>query len=255
MQQVILLGASNVTINFPLIVQMLRSSLGPLELLTAHGHGRSYGMTSRVLVRALPGIRRCGLWDALGEVPAGDARPLALLTDVGNDVIYGVEVERILEWVDECLVRLSALNASIVVTTLPLDSIRSLGRVRFEMTRRLFFPSHGPRWHDVRCIAPDLDAGLRELAESRGAEIVSPRAEWYGFDPIHIRRRYRTAAWRHYFSAWPEFRKLPRTDRSVPAERLRLRRARPETRTLAGRTQQTPQPAIRFDDGSTVAIY
>ena len=255
MRRVILLGASNVTIGFPLIVQTLRASLGPVELLAAHGHGRSYGMTSRVLVRTLPGIRKCGLWDALEQGEDHDARPLALVTDVGNDVIYGVPVERILGWVDECLARLVGMNACISVTMLPLRSIQSLGRVRFEVTRRLFFPTHGPRWEDVQQIAPELDAKLREIAEQRGAAVVSPRDEWYGFDPIHIRRRHRLGAWREYFSAWPEFADRAGLTRPPRAERMRVHCARPASRTVFGRDQETRQPAIEFADGTSVSIY
>ena len=89
MQRVILLGASNVTLAFPLIVEGLRRSLPePIELFAAHGHGRSYGLWSRVLMRRLPGIRECGLWESLAT-RSGEGRPLALVTDVGNDLLFG----------------------------------------------------------------------------------------------------------------------------------------------------------------------
>ena len=59
-----------------------------------------------MLGRELPGITTCGLWDALAARPP--ARTAALVTDVGNDLLYGAPVAAILDWVAECLDRLAA---------------------------------------------------------------------------------------------------------------------------------------------------
>ena len=37
----------------------------PLEVFVALGHGRSYGRSTRMLGRQLPGILECGLWPEL----------------------------------------------------------------------------------------------------------------------------------------------------------------------------------------------
>ena len=73
MQRLIILGASNVTRAFGSLVNMASDVLqGPLEVVAAHGHGRSFGAPwSTVLVRKLPGILHCGLWEAV----ARDERP------------------------------------------------------------------------------------------------------------------------------------------------------------------------------------
>jgi hypothetical protein len=34
-----------------------------------------------------------------------------LVTDIGNDLLYEVPVDRIVDWVDQCLDRLKAINA------------------------------------------------------------------------------------------------------------------------------------------------
>ena len=38
---------------------------GPLEFVSACGHGRSYGIESKLFGRRLIGITQCGMWDAL----------------------------------------------------------------------------------------------------------------------------------------------------------------------------------------------
>ena len=65
----VLLGASNVAISFPRLLSFLRETAGgPVEVLGAFGHGRSYGEESRLLwLRHLPGIVRSGLWPELAR--------------------------------------------------------------------------------------------------------------------------------------------------------------------------------------------
>ena len=87
-RRVVLLGASNLVAGLPRVVEAARSVWGgPLDILAAAGHGRSYGRSSRVLWRTLPGILSCGLWEDLARRPP--ASTAALLTDVGNDILYG----------------------------------------------------------------------------------------------------------------------------------------------------------------------
>ena len=57
------------------------------------------------LWRELPGIVECGLWDALAQRPP--APTVALLTDIGNDLLYDVPVPQIVSWVETCLDRFS----------------------------------------------------------------------------------------------------------------------------------------------------
>ena len=45
---------------------------------------------------------------------------------------------------------------------------------------------------------------MRDFALRRGSGLytVRPRIEWYGFDPIHIRRRHWSPAWDEILSPW-----------------------------------------------------
>src|SRR5687768_14330413 len=120
-ERLVALGASNLTRGFPVVVATARSAFGPgVEILAAHGLGRSYGMESRVLARTLPAILDCGLWAALDARPRTPTR--ALVTDVGNDILYGASADQILRWVATAVERLSQAGAEIVLTGLPMGS-------------------------------------------------------------------------------------------------------------------------------------
>ena len=123
--RLIALGASNLARGMGSAVAVACETWGPqVEVVGAFGPGRSYGMPSSLVGRTLPGILECGVWSALDGLPP--ARTRALVTDVGNDILYHVPVPRIVSWVDEAVARLGALTDDGVITGLPLARIRLL---------------------------------------------------------------------------------------------------------------------------------
>jgi len=238
----VLMGASNLKISLPLVLDRVRKKAGgPVEALAACGHGRSWGTWSRFLfVRHLPGIAQCGLWR---ELKAGPPRPtLALLTDVGNDLLYGARVEEIAGWVEACLDRLG--QAETVITLLPLARLERLSGRQVRLAAALLFPGRPAPWPALLDRARELDERLRRLGHERGARLVEPAAGWYGLDPIHLRRRARREAWAQI---------LPGPEGTGPVKRVPFLGAA-ESR-LFGAPLRRPQPAVRLPDGSTVALY
>jgi hypothetical protein len=259
--RVVLLGASNLTISFPLIVRRLRAGLpGRLEVFAALGWGRSYGAWSRVLYRGLPGTLDCGLWRDLERANASGGAALGLLTDVGNDLLYGQTVPQIAAWLETCLARLADRGAQLVVTLIPLASIETLSPWRFRVMRKLFYPANRMSLEHLLGVSRELNERLIELGRRFEAHLVVPSAEWYGFDPIHILRGYRPAAWERILSGWPAFGS-PAVAQSAPHSgwrtswtSSRLRRLRPDVRTVFGREQRRSQPALALPDGA-VWVY
>jgi hypothetical protein len=253
-RRAVLLGASNVARGISTLVETASGVCGrPLEVLAAFGHGRSYGMRMSLLGRALPGIAECGLWEALPKRPPADTA--ALLTDVGNDLLYGVAPEDVAAWVQACLARLKQAGARTVLTPLPLCSITNLSRRKYLLLRNVLFP--GSRVDHASALerARDLDRRLRALAAEHGAAVVEHRPEWYGLDPIHVRRRHWASAWREVLAPWAEGAPLPPPAAGSLCRWLRLRLLPPQQRWFFGREQRRDQPAGRLADGTTLAYY
>ena len=246
----VLLGASNLKMGFPQILARLRGGAGePLEILAALGHGRSFGMRSRFLgVRHLPGIVDCQLWEDLGRLPP--LPTLALVGDVGNDLLYGVGAPRIAGWVGTCLDRLAERNAEILLTLLPLASLVKVSEVRYHLARSILFPGRrAASWDAMLDSVRELDERLRQLGLAHGARLVEPSPSWYGLDPIHVRRSLRHAVWNHIL----HHPRLPHEGSLMAGGRLPLFGAA-ELR-LFGVPRRNPQPVCRFKDGTTVALY
>jgi len=196
---IVIIGASNVTFSLPVIWSTLRQSLNdPFRLMVAAGHGRSFGIPSTVLGRTLPSILECGLWESLERLNSSTTH--ALVTDVGNDLLYGVDATQTMSWVTETIDRLESQASNILVTGLPIESLRGLSARRFDFFRRLMFPRSNLAFE---CALSESDAIHRQLLETGGNQAVTnlvPEERWYGLDPIHIRRRCRREAWNRYLS-------------------------------------------------------
>jgi hypothetical protein len=253
MRRLIALGASNLTRGLHVVVQTARQSSGePLEVFAALGHGRSYGRRSHFLARALPGIIESGLWRALEGRER--APTTALVTDIGNDVLYGAEPELILAWVDSCLTRLRALDARVVMTDLPVFSAQRLSETAFTVFRSVVVPGCRLSLPEVAQRARAVNDGVVSLGARHGAVIVRLRPEWYGRDPIHMLPRHWRAAWQEIVLAGEAARRPPAIGWSLAAW-LRLYLARPEQRWLLGFEQRRAQPALRLGAGTTVWLY
>jgi hypothetical protein len=263
--RVVVLGASNVARGIATIVDVAREALGgPLDVVAAMGHGRSYGLTTSIPFRTLPGILESGLWQALPNRP-----PLptwTVLTDIGNDLIYGCPPEQVTAWIDDAVQRLRSITSQhatqqestqrLLLTGLPLASLQRLGPARFHAFRSALFPKSRLQLDVGRRYARELDDAVQQLAAQHGAEFFAPRGEWYGFDPIHIGVRVQRVAWREIFftltkkifspasalhSSWREWR--------------RMMLVRPEQSTVFFRARRVAQPAVVLSDGTTISFY
>jgi hypothetical protein len=273
--RVVVLGASNATKGISLIVETAERLLGgPLDVHAAIGHGRSYGQKSFLIARSIQGVLNCGLWERIGwqdqegdaNEPAGQSAheeepPLyALLTDVGNDIMYGVEPDLIIEWVEKCVSRLKQLNARIVMTGLPMAVLDRIGEYQYLFFRTLFFPKNPHSLEETADRARRVQAGLQELAAKHDVPFIEQKREWYGIDPIHLTQQSRAKAWAIILSHWLD-RPLPLLSSSAIAQGsvrrfLAIRTRLPEHWWLFNRLDLGgQQPCTRLPSGTWVSMY
>jgi hypothetical protein len=252
-RHVVLLGASNLTIGLPTVLQTaLRHCGGPLDLWIAAGHGRSYGKPSTVFGRTLPGILESELWQSLDRESIRPAA--ALVTDIGNDLLFDAPVEQSVAWVEACLDRLQRSGPRMILTALPIANLEQLPRHKFYLLRSLLFPNCRLSFETVIERAAALDEAIQTLARQRGMHLEHPRREWYGFDPIHMRYRHLDAAWSTLLSAWRQQETMS-PERWRWRDRVRIARLKPAQRWVRGIERRAAQPALVLRDGSSIALY
>jgi hypothetical protein len=218
------------------------------------GRGRSYGQSTVLLGRRLPGILDCGLWQALER--GGEAPTAALITDIGNDILYEVPVERLVDWVAECFDRLAERRAATVVTQLPVENLKNLSPQRFLFYRRLFVPNCRLDQAEITARVLEVNERVVRMARERGLSIVAQQPRWYGMDPIHIQLSAWGRAWHTILSPWNEARAHER----APARASLLGVAQcalffPENAAYFGIARSVRQPCAWLRDGTSIALY
>ncbi len=254
-RRVVLLGASNLTRGISTVVETAQNVWGgSLEVLAALGHGRSYGIRSTVLGRTLPSILDCGLWEALGS--RTDVPSAALVTDVGNDLLYQVEVPQIVAWIDSVIERLQQSGARVSMTLLPVGSLLKVSPRRYYLFRTMMFPHCRLSFAEAGDRARQLHDRLQSLGQARGVRLIAQQAEWYGIDPIHIRRRHWRHAWREILATWQEAHApAPRTARGSLRRWMYLISRKPQQHWIFGIERRRIQPAARLHDGTLISFF
>jgi len=246
-EAVVVLGASNVSRGLCRLSAVVRArSGGTADLFVAAGHGRSYGVNSRVALRRLPSILGCGLWRGLDREHAGDSPPLALVTDIGNDLLYGFAVDQVAAWVRESVRRLVDRGATIVITRLPLASIERVGAARYRALRTCYVPGCRLALDEMKSAARRLDEAVIAIAGDHAATVIEQPGEWYGLDAIHVRRRRLDDLWQRACDAWGLPEVVP--SRLSLSDWVGLGTRAAEVRSLARRMRFTPQPVVQRPD-------
>lgn len=253
--RIILLGASNLTLSLRLIIHLMQQRFGgPSEVLAAIGHGRAYGVASQMLSRGLPGIADCGLWRQLDSMEPRSA--YALLTDIGNDILYESAPEQILRRVEWCVAQLQQQPAQIVVTNLPMASIESLSERRYTFFRNIFYPFCRLPRDETVSRARMVHRGLVDMASRRHFKLYEQESVWFGLDGIHVNYWQRRVFYQHILEQFP----LPGNQQTPVESKQELlltwqRRPRFAYKTVLGREIYCQQPSGQLAGGSSVFKY
>jgi hypothetical protein len=218
----------------------------------AAGHGRGYGVNTRVAARRLPSILGSGLWRGLDR--QGGSESVALITDVGNELLYGLSVEQITSWVRESVRRLADRGATLAITRLPMAGIATVGRVRYRALRTFFVPGCRLSLADLKKATVRLDAELQAIARDFGAQVIEQPTHWYGFDTLHVRRRHLDDLWNAACTAWG----FPVVESSVASsvtDWVKIGTKAAEVRSLGGVMRFTRQPVLMLPSGGTLSLY
>ncbi len=224
----------------------------PRNVYTAQGMGRSYlADRSAFGFRQLPGILKSTLWAGLSEAPASDEPPLVLITDLGNDLVYGSSPKEVADAAEACIERLKAwrCDCRFVMTRPPVEPVSKLGWMRFQFFRFVLFPTCPLTRDSIKQKTLELDSRIVEVADRQNIPTCAVDPALYGLDPIHVKRRHQSAVFGAAMDLW----------HCEPAATVRSsgeKHSRPTAalRWVWGRERQTSQPAVA-QNGSRVFAY
>ncbi|MDJ0835609.1 MAG: hypothetical protein QNK37_03780 [Acidobacteriota bacterium] len=250
-QTIALFGASNLWFSTGAAVQCLATAFQPpMEVYIASGPGRSYlTRGGNVLVQYEGHVRGSLLRKLERNKPE---QLTVVLTDIGNDLIYGASSETLLAQLERILVRLKALNARVVVTQIPLESLLKLSKGLYYMIRSIYYFRCRIPYDPMMAMAGELHRGLTTLCREHRAALVDSQASWYSFDRFHLR----PGAWKQAWSAWLKpFGVEPAIDAGIRLSGKSHWRRLPRHYRLLGREKQgSPKPWVPMP-GLNVSFY
>lgn len=183
----IFLGASNLARGYYGLIHFLRRQLHPrpLHIFNALGPGRGYCAEGGIFNVVYPPINACGIMDAARESAHPPCRVVALITDIGNDIMYGVPAESIIDCVTELLKTFRELDADVLMTSIPNSLEHEVGKIPFAVLRALFYPKSRVERSQAASAVIEINRFLRNSVSGR-ITLIEDLQDYYGIDIIHF---------------------------------------------------------------------
>ena len=118
----ILLGASNLARSFHGLKYCIERCIFPRPAIFMHamGPGRGYLSRGGILNAVYSPILNCGILEAVRNKKMKKQQVVALITDIGNDIMYGVSSEKIINGLQYLLNALGEFKTNIFIIHLSL---------------------------------------------------------------------------------------------------------------------------------------
>ena len=192
----ILLGASNLARASYGLMNCLTRCLSPrpVEFLHALGPGRAYITEGGILSAVYPPILNCGILNVAKDKSKSKRMIVALVTDIGNDIMYGVSAEKIILGLKTLFNTMEEIGASVLTTTIPVDLEQDVGKFYFLILRRIFFRKSRVEYHEAASAVRTINQFIKE-SENEKITVLKEMGPFCGVDKIHYRLSTSHRAW------------------------------------------------------------
>ena len=194
----IFLGASNLARSFYGLKRCITRCLfpRPVSFIHAMGPGRGYISQGGIFNAIYSPILYCDILKAAYNRRKINQQVVALITDIGNDIMYGVPVEEIIGGLQSLFDTLTGFEASIFVTSIPVDLKKDIGGFYFRILRRVFFPNSPVEHYQV---SEAIEIINKFIIQSLNKNItaINEMKQFCGIDKIHYSLFKSRLAWSH----------------------------------------------------------
>ena len=194
----ILMGASNLSRGGFSLSRHMKTCLHPrrIEVLIASGPGRAYCATGGFLNVSYPPIQSSEIFEIARVKSESGYQVVALVTDIGNDIMYGVSVEKVIETIHQLFNKLQSINAEIFFTTLPMAFEERVHPAWFYILRSMLLPFSRVSYDEAVAGIIEINRFLRKSA-SEHSHLIHDMDSYLGFDEIHYGWLRAHKAWSH----------------------------------------------------------
>ena len=194
----IFLGASNLARSFHGLKYCIERCIFPRPAIFMHamGPGRGYLSRGGILNAAYSPILNCGILEAARDKKIKDQLVVALITDIGNDIMYGVSSEKIIDGLQYLINTLCEFKTNIFITSIPVDLENDISELHFHIIRQIYFPKSPVKYSQA---SNNIKAINKFILQSSNKKItvINDMKQFCGTDKIHYSILKSQSAWSH----------------------------------------------------------
>lgn len=192
----VLLGASNLARGYSALTRHLSKHVSNVEFLNALGPGRGYCAQGGMLNFTYSPIGECRIMESAKDYAERGFRITVLLTDIGNDIMYGVPESTLIECLDTLIEKSLSLNAEVFVTSIHVDVCRDMGKTSFKILKAIFYRNSPVTFDQADSAVKKLNQYLEEKSvQNDRVHLVSGLGGYCGMDKIHYSLLKSHLAW------------------------------------------------------------
>jgi hypothetical protein len=182
----VLLGASNLARGYSALTRQISKNISASEFLNALGPGRGYCARGGLFNFTYSPIGECRVMESAKVYAERGFRMTVLLTDVGNDIMYGVPESSLIECLDALIEKSLRLNAEVFVTSIHVDVSKDMGKTSFKLLKSIFYPNSPVTFDQADSAVKKLNHYLAEKSlQNDRVHLVSGLGAFCGLDKIH----------------------------------------------------------------------
>lgn len=192
----VLLGASNLARGYSALTRHFSKSIAPtpVKFINALGPGRGYCAWGGLFNFKYSPISECRV---LASVSARQGQRLAMLiTDIGNDIMYGVPAQSLIDSLDTLIEKSLTLNAEVFMTSIHVDVAQDLRKTSFKLLKLIFYPKSPVTFEQADSAVKQVNRYLEEKSQkNQHIHLVGGLGAFCGLDKIHYSLLKSNLAW------------------------------------------------------------
>ena len=182
----VLLGASNLARGYSALTRQISKNISASEFLNALGPGRGYCARGGLLNFTYSPIGECGVMKSAKVYAERGFRMAVLLTDIGNDIMYGVPESTLIESLDTLIEKSLKMNAEVFMTSIHVDVSKDMGKTSFKLLKSIFYPNSPVTFEQADSAVKKLNHYLVEKSlQNERVHLVNGLGAFCGLDKIH----------------------------------------------------------------------
>lgn len=194
----ILLGASNLARSFHGLKYCIERCILPrtATFLHAMGPGRGYVSPGGILNASYSPIINSGIFEAARNKKIKKQKVVALITDIGNDIMYNISPDKIIDSLQHIFNVLDTIETKIVITAIPVDLENDISEFQFQILQKIYFPKSSVKYFQVSNSIKAINQFILKTPNQK-ITVMNDMKRFAGIDKIHYSILKSPLAWSH----------------------------------------------------------